>query len=73
MVGATRELREIIQGYDPNLLRDFCAKTGTQWIFTTPAAPHQNGVQKLQTGHKESHWRTSSFSIQAIHVLHVDR
>ena len=43
MVGAARELRQMIQGYDPNLLRDFCAKTGTQWIFTTPASPHQNG------------------------------
>ena len=42
MVGAAREPRQMIQGYDPNLLRDFCAKTGTQWIFTT-AAPHQNG------------------------------
>ena len=28
------------QGHDPNMLRDFCAKRGTQWIFTTP---HQNG------------------------------
>ncbi|XP_067029239.1 uncharacterized protein [Acropora muricata] len=43
MVGAARELRQMRQGHDPNLLRDFCAKTGTQWIFTTPAAPHQNG------------------------------
>ena len=43
MVGAVRELRQMRQGHDPNLLRDFCAKPGTQWIFTTPAAPHQNG------------------------------
>ena len=43
MVGTARELHQMRQGHDPNLLRDFCAKTGTQWIFTTPAAPHQNG------------------------------
>ena len=43
ILGAARELRQMRQGHDPNLLRDFCAKTGTQWIFTTPAAPHQNG------------------------------
>ena len=43
MVGAARELRQMIQGHDPNLLRDFCAKIGTQWIFTTPAVPHPNG------------------------------
>jgi len=43
MVGAAGDLRQMIQGYDPNLLHDFCAKTSTHWIFTTPAAPHQNG------------------------------
>ena len=43
MVGAPREPRQMRQGHDPNLLRDFCAKTSTQWIFTTPAALHQNG------------------------------
>ena len=43
MVGSARELHQMIQGHDPNLIRDFCAKTGTQWIFTTSAAPHQNG------------------------------
>ena len=41
IVGAARDLRQMIQGHDPNLLRDLCAKT--QWIFTTPAEPHQNG------------------------------
>ena len=47
MVGAARELRQMIQGHDPRLLRDFCAKTGTQWVFTTPAAPHQNGCAEV--------------------------
>lgn len=43
MVGAEREVREMIQGYNQNELRDYCAERGMQWIFTTPAAPHQNG------------------------------
>ena len=43
MVGAARELREMITGLDADQLRDFCAEKSIQWIFTTPAAPHQNG------------------------------
>lgn len=43
MVGAARELRQMVQGLDPNKLKDFCAERGIQWMFTTPAAPHQNG------------------------------
>ena len=43
MVGAARELREMITGLDADQLRDFCAEKSVQWIFTTPAAPHQNG------------------------------
>ena len=47
MVGAARELHQMIQGRDPNLLRDFCAEKGTQWILTTPAVPHQNGCAEV--------------------------
>lgn len=43
MVGAERELREAIQSIDATKLKEFCAEKGLQWIFTTPAAPHQNG------------------------------
>ena len=42
-VGAERELREMLEGLDQEQLKDFCAEKGTKWIFTTPAAPHQNG------------------------------
>ena len=43
MVGAARELREMIEGLDADKLREFCAEKGMKWIFITPAAPHQNG------------------------------
>ncbi|KAK3736377.1 hypothetical protein QZH41_006148 [Actinostola sp. cb2023] len=43
MVGAARELREMIEGWDVNELREFCAERSIEWKFTTPAAPHQNG------------------------------
>lgn len=43
MVGAANELREVVEGLDANQLREFCGEKKIQWIFTTPAAPHQNG------------------------------
>ena len=43
MVGAANELREMVEGLDANQLREFCGEKKIQWIFTTPAAPHQNG------------------------------
>ena len=43
MVGAERELREMIEGWDADDLKKFCAEKGIQWKFVTPAAPHQNG------------------------------
>lgn len=43
MVGAARELREMVQGLDSDQLRDYCAERSIHWLFTTPAAPHQNG------------------------------
>ena len=42
-VGAQRELREMISGWNENELKDFCAERGIQWKFITPGAPHQNG------------------------------
>eukprot|EP00057_Strongylocentrotus_purpuratus_P016422 XP_011670896.1 PREDICTED: uncharacterized protein LOC105441474 [Strongylocentrotus purpuratus] len=42
-VGAVRELREMVKGWDSDLLREFCAEKGVEWRFTTPSAPHQNG------------------------------
>ena len=43
MVGAQRELRRMIEGWDIEKLRDYSADKGREWRFTTPAAPHQNG------------------------------
>ena len=43
LVGAARELREMLQGWDIQKLRDLCAENGMVWQFITPAAPHQNG------------------------------
>ena len=42
MVGAANELREMVKGLDDNRLSEFCGEKGIKWIFTTPAAPHQN-------------------------------
>ena len=43
MVGAQRELRRMIEDWDIEKLREYCADKGMEWRFTTPAAPHQNG------------------------------
>ena len=60
-VGALTELRHMIQGVGKKMLKDYCAERGVQWMFITPAAPHQNGCaeafgEKLQTGSEESRW-----------------
>ena len=43
LVGAERELREMVKGWDTHKLREFSAEKGMQWKFATPASPHQNG------------------------------
>lgn len=43
LVGAERELREMIEGLDRETLQEFSAERGMKWQFTMPAAPHQNG------------------------------
>lgn len=55
MVGAERELREMIEGWDVDKLKTFCAEKGIQWKFVTPAAPHQNGcVESLIKTNKKA-------------------
>ena len=44
MVGAARELREMVQGLDSDQLREYCAERRIHWIFTTPAAPTRMDV-----------------------------
>ena len=46
MVGAERELRLMIEGWDITKLREYCADRGMKWQFTTPLAPHQNGCSE---------------------------
>ena len=46
MVGAENELRAMIKGWDKNQLKEYCADRGITWQFTTPLAPHQNGVSE---------------------------
>ena len=43
LVGAERELREMLEGWNVEQLQEFCAEKGMEWKFSTPAAPHQNG------------------------------
>ena len=43
LVGAERELNEMIKGWNPKELKQFGAERGMEWKFSTPAAPHQNG------------------------------
>ena len=43
MVGAERELRDMVMGWDKDKLKEFGADKGMKWKFVTPAAPHQNG------------------------------
>jgi len=43
LIGAERELPEMIEGLDSDKLREFSAERRIKWQFTTPAAPHQNG------------------------------
>ena len=42
-VGAERELKEMIEGWDAQALKEFAAERGIEWKFITPLAPHQNG------------------------------
>ena len=49
MVGAAKELREMVKDLDGNQLSEFCGEKGIKWIFTTPAAPHQNGCALVKS------------------------
>lgn len=47
MVGTVKELCKMVKGVDANQLWQYCGQKGIQWIFTTPAAPHQNGYPEV--------------------------
>lgn len=42
-VGAQRQLREMVKGWEKDELKEFCAERQVTWKFMTPLAPHQNG------------------------------
>ena len=46
MVGAERELRKMIEGWNTENLREYYANKGMEWKFITPAAPYQNGYSR---------------------------
>ena len=46
MLGAEQELRLMIEGWDNNHLKEYCADRGMKWQFTTPGTPHQNGCSE---------------------------
>lgn len=54
MVGADRELRLMIDGWDDCKLKEFCADKSLKWQFTTPLAPHQNGCSESMVKTMES-------------------
>ena len=46
IVGADREFRLMIEGWDKTKLKEFCAERGKIWQLTTPLAPNQNGCSE---------------------------
>ena len=63
MVGADQELREMIERWDVNQLKGYCADTGKTSQFITPLAPHRNGCAESMVKNKERHRRQSPYSI----------
>ena len=47
MVGAERELHDMIKGWDGNQLKEYCADRGMKWQFTTPLAHNKMVTQSL--------------------------
>ena len=43
LVGAERELREMIEGWDVKQLQEYCSEKGVEWKFIAPSSPRQNG------------------------------
>ena len=53
LVGAQRELKEVVQGWHAKNLREFCAEKRMKWPFITPRCPAPEWMcrilnQKLQ-------------------------
>jgi hypothetical protein len=44
LVGADREIRDTIEGWDQKALEDYSERNRIKWKFVTPRAAHMNGV-----------------------------
>ena len=71
MLGAERELSEMVKGLHSDKLIDVCGSTN--WLFTAPAAPLQNGcakalVKSCKRALEEVNSRTDSESGRALHM-----
>ena len=54
-VGAERELREMIKGWNHKELKEFNAEKGMRWQFITPGSQHHNGcAEALVKGAKKT-------------------
>lgn len=42
-IGAERQIKEMLNNWTESV-KEFCGLNGITWKFTTPSAPHQNGV-----------------------------
>ena len=74
MVGVVKVLRQIIEEFDAEQLLQFCAETGINWIFITPAAPHQNGcaealVKRTKRALTNCNSWTRFETLGAVHLL----
>ena len=47
LVGASKELQEVREGWSQEELIRFGAENGIEWRFTKAASPHQNGVTEI--------------------------
>lgn len=43
-IGAAREMREAVNNFDHEKIRDSMLESNTEWIFNQPTASHMNGV-----------------------------
>lgn len=64
-MGAERELREMVTGWDKKQLQEFCAEKGMEWRFTTPKAPYHNGCAEAMV---KTRWRSNVNAVRTVYV-----
>ena len=70
MVGAERELRSIVDGWDKQKLQECCGERGMKWQFTTAIGLAPKWLLRVhgEVSVKESHWRSHADPILVIHM-----